>query len=92
MLALLRFLCCPIVGRLALSIVRSLVANKTPRLSLTDRITHAKGVPWGKQRCRSRDDHSPTGSRTHGGLTVGAPVVRAVIAEQCPVVSGTTVG
>jgi hypothetical protein len=42
MLALLRFLCCPIVGRLALSIVRSLVANKTPRLSLTDRITHAR--------------------------------------------------
>jgi len=49
MLALLRFLCCPIVGRLALSIVRSLVANKTPRLSLTDRITHARqGRPVGE--------------------------------------------
>jgi predicted Na+-dependent transporter len=67
MLALLRFLCCPIVGLLALSVVRSLVANKTPRLSLTDRITHAKGVPWGNSGAgAAMITHRPDHARTAG--------------------------
>jgi hypothetical protein len=81
MLALLRFLCCPIVGRLALSIVRSLVANKTPRLSLTDRITHARetdgrrsGGPCGDRRAVPGSFWHNRGFTGHGELTTPARV------------------
>ena len=75
MLALLRFLCCPIVGRLALSIVRSLVANKTPRLSLTDRITHARETDGRRSGGPCGDRRAVPGSFWHNrGFTTSARV------------------